>query len=72
MTTSKGTSNPITTEDLLEKHTAMEIAKALAGALVLLAKLECPDCGTTLEATVESTTKASREQSGRGIDQMER
>lgn len=72
MTTSKDISTPTTTEDLLKNHTAMDIAKALSGALALIARLECPDCGTTLEATVESTTKASGEQSSRRTDEVER
>lgn len=62
MTTSKDISIPTRTE-LEVKYTARELAKALAGALAILSQLECPYCGATLEATVESTTKASREQS---------
>lgn len=63
MTTSMDTSTQITTKTLLDKYTDEELAKALSGALVLLARLECPSCGTTLEATVESTTETSGEQS---------
>ena len=71
MTTLRGIST-LTATDLTDKYSADELAKALVGALTLILAMRCPDCGYTMEATVESTTKASREQGSGGTNQVER
>jgi len=68
MTTSTDTS----IQTLTEKYSAEELARALLGALTILQAMRCPDCGYTMEATVESTTEASREQGSGGTNQVER
>ena len=67
MTTSKDTSTQITTR-LIDAYSVEELARALVGAFTLLSALRCPNCESTLEATVESTTETSRKQSGGGGD----
>jgi hypothetical protein len=60
------------TQTLINKYSAEELARALLGALTILQAMRCPHCGYTMEATVESTTEASREQGSGGVDEVER
>jgi hypothetical protein len=59
--------NPRILED---QYTKTQLAKALAGALLILKNMECPNCGEPLEANLEGKTKADREPGGRGANEV--
>ena len=59
--------HPKTLEDRFDKA---QLAKALAGALLILQHMECPNCGETMEAHLESTTEEGGEPRSGGTDQV--
>lgn len=62
----------ISIQTITDKYSAEELARALLGAMELIMAMRCPHCGYIMEATVESTTETSGEQSSRGTDEVER
>lgn len=55
---------------LQQRYDKRELAKALAGALVVLRDMECPNCGESMEAYLESEAETDREPGGRGADEV--
>lgn len=57
---------------LIKHYDKQTLAEALVGAFAIIGTLQCPDCGHSLEVSVESTSQKGREQGSGGTDKVER